>query len=425
MEKKVLFNSLWMMLEKVISIFGLIFVTSFVARYVGPTVFGEIAYATSLFQIIQVLAQLGSDVIIFKRVAKKESSGIRLINTTVGLRGGVYLISSLPILIYFFVKYDATNFLYVFSVFLSCFFYSLDVFSIFYDARLESKRNTIVNTCSLIICLMIRWLIPFLKLNPIFLCIPIVFTSFIPLCVRIISYSKNFKNYPKTKRHKKKYMSYVLLCGLSLVISSLSVAIYPRLGMLILGSLQNSAAVGVYSVAATLASSWAFVCNSFITSSLPSMFREDSESRTIFNAAQISIIVSLFSSLVIIGFYLLGNWVLKTLYGISFASSFTPMIILCISTFISMLGTISARLIAKYSGYMYLSKKMLLVTIFSVVFNYIFISKFGVIGAAIATLLTELISLTLCNYLFKNGLVLKLHVSTFLLKPIFRRVKSK
>ena len=35
--KEKLKNSLWMIAEKIIAVFGLIFVTSFVAKYVGPT----------------------------------------------------------------------------------------------------------------------------------------------------------------------------------------------------------------------------------------------------------------------------------------------------------------------------------------------------------------------------------------------------
>ncbi|HBM7462756.1 TPA: oligosaccharide flippase family protein, partial [Escherichia coli] len=76
MNKRILSNSIWMMSEKIISLFGLIFVTSFVAKYVGAEVFGQIAFATSLFQIAMIIAQLGSDVIIFKRVSKKIDSGV-------------------------------------------------------------------------------------------------------------------------------------------------------------------------------------------------------------------------------------------------------------------------------------------------------------------------------------------------------------
>ncbi|EEZ3694864.1 oligosaccharide flippase family protein, partial [Escherichia coli] len=69
LKRNIFTNSLWMILEKAIAILGLIFVTSYVAKYVGTEIFGEIAYATSLFQIVQVVSQLGSDVLIFKRIS--------------------------------------------------------------------------------------------------------------------------------------------------------------------------------------------------------------------------------------------------------------------------------------------------------------------------------------------------------------------
>ncbi|WP_310796282.1 MULTISPECIES: oligosaccharide flippase family protein [Klebsiella] len=86
MNKKIISNSIWMMSEKIISIFGLIFVTSFVAKYVGPTIFGDIALAMSIFQLVQIISQLGSDVLIFKRISRKVSSGVNLINVTLPLR---------------------------------------------------------------------------------------------------------------------------------------------------------------------------------------------------------------------------------------------------------------------------------------------------------------------------------------------------
>jgi O-antigen/teichoic acid export membrane protein len=79
-----------MMSEKIITLFGLIFVTSFVAKYVGAEVFGQIAFATSLFQIAMIIAQLGSDVIIFKRVSKNNKSGAWLISATLYLRSFIY-----------------------------------------------------------------------------------------------------------------------------------------------------------------------------------------------------------------------------------------------------------------------------------------------------------------------------------------------
>ncbi|HDY6759415.1 TPA: oligosaccharide flippase family protein, partial [Klebsiella pneumoniae] len=108
-----------MMAEKVISILGLIFITSYVAKYVGPHVFGQIAFATSLFQITQVISQLGSDVIIFKRISKNVTSGIRLIYATTVLRFLIYLLSSIPVLLFTYYKGGEDSLFYLVACFLA------------------------------------------------------------------------------------------------------------------------------------------------------------------------------------------------------------------------------------------------------------------------------------------------------------------
>ena len=40
-DKRIFANSAWMMLEKFLGIFGLIFVNSYMAKYIGPENFGK------------------------------------------------------------------------------------------------------------------------------------------------------------------------------------------------------------------------------------------------------------------------------------------------------------------------------------------------------------------------------------------------
>ncbi len=89
-ENKIYSNAFWMMSEKIITIFGLLFVTSFVAKYVGPMTFGQISLSIAIFQIVQVIAQMGGDNIIFKRVSKKEHSGVILMQASTLLRGELF-----------------------------------------------------------------------------------------------------------------------------------------------------------------------------------------------------------------------------------------------------------------------------------------------------------------------------------------------
>ncbi|HBT3415620.1 TPA: polysaccharide biosynthesis protein, partial [Klebsiella pneumoniae] len=197
--------------------------------------------------------------------------------------------------------------------------------------------------------------------------------------------------------------------GSSFVISSISVAIYTRVSLLLLGFFCGSSLLGIYSVAVSLATSWIFVCNSFITSNLPSIFSSNNELETIKITAKLNILVILIGCVVISFAIIGGHYGISLLYGKDYVLAYTPFVILCAATLFSSLGTIASRFIAKYSGYSYLSKKAFCVLILSIMLNVIFINLWGIIGAAIATLATEFISLTLLNYLFKGGIVLKLH----------------
>ncbi len=409
MNKSVFSNSLWMMSEKIISIFGLIFVTSYVAKYVGPNIYGQIAFATSLFQIVQIVSQMGSDVIIFKRLSKNNSSGIKLINETSFIRGVVYIFISIPIVFWSIESENNYSLYFIVACCLSCFFTSLDVYSVYYDARLESKKNVFVNVLGLIVSLFLRWGIAVFKLDPVFLSIPIIFTGMFPYFFRMYLFRKNLGIRASNKKNKFKYIRFLIASGSSFVISSISVAIYTRVSLLLLGFFCGSSLLGIYSVAVSLATSWIFVCNSFITSNLPSIFSSNNELETIKITAKLNILVILIGCVVISFATIGGHYGISLLYGKDYVLAYTPFVILCAATLFSSLGTIASRFIAKYSGYSYLSKKAFCVLILSIMLNVIFINLWGIIGAAIATLATEFISLTLLNYLFKGGIVLKLH----------------
>ncbi|MBO1930007.1 hypothetical protein J4731_25550 [Providencia rettgeri] len=61
-----------MISEKSIAIIGL-FLSHHMSQNMLAQRFGIIALATATFQIIQIIAQLGNDNIIFKRVSKKKN----------------------------------------------------------------------------------------------------------------------------------------------------------------------------------------------------------------------------------------------------------------------------------------------------------------------------------------------------------------
>ncbi|HGH3632216.1 TPA: polysaccharide biosynthesis protein, partial [Acinetobacter baumannii] len=139
LKNKVFANSVWMMSEKLISIFGLIFVTSFVAKYIGPENFGKLTFASSIFSIIQTIAMFGSENIIFQKTSKNRKLGEYIIDSTKIIRDILYLAFSSFTLFYIYYFADYLTFVFSLATSVAIYFAVHDVYSIYFNAILQSK----------------------------------------------------------------------------------------------------------------------------------------------------------------------------------------------------------------------------------------------------------------------------------------------
>lgn len=131
LSKKIVSNSLWMMLEKILSMFGLIFVMSYVAKYIGPTNFGKIALATTIFAFVQTLTWFGNQEILFKRVSKNTYSGLKFLYSTQHLRKIIFTLLSLPILGWLYFYTDSLTFIFGIATAIATFILVQDIFVIY------------------------------------------------------------------------------------------------------------------------------------------------------------------------------------------------------------------------------------------------------------------------------------------------------
>jgi len=73
------------------------------------------------------------------------------------------------------------------------------------------------------------------------------------------------------------------------------------------------------------------------------------------------------------------------------------------------MGYIGYRAIIMRSGYFFLSIKMIISCILSIITGYFLIKNYGVMGAAYNIVLVEMISATFLDYFYKRGFILKIH----------------
>lgn len=406
---------MWMMSEKVITLFGLFFVTSFVAKYIGPSRFGQLALAIAIFQVVQVVAQLGCDNIIFKRVSQNATSGLKLIYSSFAIRAAIYIFIAFIVLAFFYKDTDFINFVFLLSVCIACFFTSMDVFTIYNDATLNSKFNTIANVFGLIIGLVLRYIIAFFELPIHLLSLPIVLTTMVPFIIRLY-FTPKIRNIKL--KYKRRYNSYLFATGIPLVISTISMTIYSRVNQFSLSYFSGSYELGIYSVALTLGTAWVFIGNALSISFLSKIYSEKDE--FLAKDKTSGLIASVFTVLLVfpVFFVLFGKRIIFILYGNDYLAAYNILVVLCLSTIVTSLGFISNRYIVKLSGYNYLSKKTIIILLFSIPISIAMVYQWGLYGAAYSVLIIELLSLTIMNYFFREGVVLKMHLGAFNLRNI-------
>ena len=407
---KIVSNSLWMMLEKVISIFGLIFVTSYVAKYIGPTNFGKIALATTLFTFVQTLTWFGNQEILFKRVSKNHQSGLNYLSNTQKIRFYLFLLMSLPILFGLYIFTDLLTLIFGIATAFATYFITQDIYAVYNNAVLHSYINAIVNMVGLSIALAVRYVIVLFEMEYAYLSIPIVLVTLIPYLLKRYWFNRSLKT---PILNQQKYRKYYFLAGGSLVISTLAVSFYTQITSLMLAKLTSLKDLGIYAVAVTLGTAWSFINFAVITSVLSKIYREKSHYESYVMIAKLNLVILAVSLSVVAVLGLLGPWIIETLYGAAYQDAYKLLIILALSTMLSGLGTIAARLMVKEESYAYISKKMLFVALSALPISYAMIYVYGLIGAAYSVFIIELLSLTVFNYFYKDGLIFKIHLFPF------------
>ena len=407
---KIVSNSLWMMLEKVISIFGLIFVTSYVAKYIGPTNFGKIALATTLFTFVQTLTWFGNQEILFKRVSKNHQSGLNYLSNTQKIRFYLFLFMSLPILFGLYIFTDLLTLIFGIATAFATYFITQDIYAVYNNAVLHSYINAIVNMVGLSIALAVRYVIVLFEMEYAYLSIPIVLVTLIPYLLKRYWFNRSLKT---PILNQQKYRKYYFLAGGSLVISTLAISFYTQITSLMLAKLTSLKDLGVYAVAVTLGTAWSFINFAVITSVLSKIYREKSHYESYVMIAKLNLVILAVSLSVVAVLGLLGPWIIETLYGAAYQDAYKLLIILALSTMLSGLGTIAARLMVKEESYAYISKKMLFVALSALPISYAMIYVYGLIGAAYSVFIIELLSLTVFNYFYKDGLIFKIHLFPF------------
>ena len=416
--KAMLMNSLWLMLERVSLSLSGIFVSVYVARYLGPAQYGLINYLLSVIAIAVPLVQLGADAVLFNRVARQRQSGIRLMLASMRLRRQLFALIAVPLMAWAMLTQDRTSQIMMALMLASAYFSVQDVYKIYYDALLKSKLNTLINNVALLLSIVVRLALVHAKLPLEWFAVPYVLSSLIPYGVRWLLFRREKGGMrPISLRHQRRYGRYLLKVGLPLAVSGLSIVIYTRIDQIMIGNYLGEHSVGLYSAAITLSQGWVFVPIALITSMMPGVANAGSVSEQEGRIRLLYLVVLLLSMPVILLLSLFPGPIVKLMFGDSYRETAAILALCSVTSLFSVMGTVSYRAIVLFGGYRFIAIKMPLAALVNVLMNLVLIPRYGILGAAISTFITEFISFFVLNGFFRKGQITRLQVTCYRCLP--------
>lgn len=411
MKLSVMSNAAWMMSEKIVSVFGVIFVTSYVAKSFGPTIFGQMAFSTSLFSMVQTVAIFGTETILFKRISKSAPKGLRLMTVARTMRLVLLLLTSIPVLIWVWYNMQENFLAFALASFISSVFVTQDTFSVYNNARLASRLNTVANSIGLLLGFALSFTIAWLHLNPLWLTLSIVAVTLVPYVIKRSNFYRENQDIAPPQEKRNTYLRYLLYAGLPLAISSIFISVQVKAAQMFLAGIASARDLGLFAAANTISASWIFIPVAIITSCFSEIFRERGAA-AIKLTARLNGYVMGVSLLLLAVIALYGEQIIIALYGHEYTQSGSLITLLSLATCFSAMGTVAYRYMVKEGGFNYLLKKIICLMVISLPLSWWLIQGYGIMGAAWSVFISELLSLTVMNYFFNNGVIQKIQVSS-------------
>ncbi len=399
---KVVKNASWIIAGKIVQSVLALIVNMLTARYLGPSNYGVISYASSIVAFILPVTQLGISNVLVQELADKpeegEILGTSMLMNLASALGGVVCVVCFCMA--FNGNDSVTNWVcIVYSI--SLVFQATELIQYWYQAKLLSKYNSIVSLFAYIIVSAYKIFLLVTQQSVILFALSVSLDYAIISLVLIFIYRKlggeKFSFSSNTaKRILKKSKHYIL--------STMMVVVYAQTDKIMLKFYLDESATGIYTAAVTIAGMSSFLFSAIIDSIRPVIFsykKQDlnekfenlisfSYSIVIYLALLQSVFMTVFSSFIV-----------SLLYGDAYSDSATVLKIVVWYTTFSYIGLVRNIWLLAEEKQKYLWIINLSGAVLNIIINAILIPICGTIGAAIASLITQCFANVIIGFLIK------------------------
>lgn len=413
LNNKVFKNASWIIGCKIAqAILGLV-VSMLTARYLGPANFGVLNYAASIVAFVAPIMNLGiSSVLVQEFVAKKDDDGAILgTATTLCFISSFFCIAGVFAFTLVANSSEPETIIVCVLYSILLIFQALELVQYWFQAKYLSKYVSIIMFIAYVVVSAYKILLLVFDKGIYWFAVSQAFDYFLIAIGMLIVYKKlgggklSF-SFATAKRLLKNGKYYIL--------SNMMITIFANTDKIMIKLMIDDTAAGLYSAGVACAGMTGFVFSAIIDSFRPLIFEcKGTESvnyeKNVSRLYCIVIYLSLLQSVIMAVF---ADIIVKLLYGAEYAGATNVLRVIVWYTTFSYLGSVRNVWMLAENKQKYLWLINVSGALLNVILNFALIPIIGIIGAALASLVTQIFTNVVIGYIIRpiwhnNFLMLK------------------
>lgn len=383
-------NASWLIGGKVFQMVISLVVGVITARYLGPSNYGLIGYGAAYVSFFTAFCSLGLNSVIIKDFIDNPDEQGEAIGSALVMRMASSILSA--VMIVGFVSIVDKNETLTIAVVSLCsigvIFHIFETFNFWFQSQYKSKITAIATLLAYMVTAVYKIILLILEKDVRWFAFSTSVDYIVVAVFLFIAYKKH--NGARLKFSLKKSKS-LLKVSYNYILSSMMIAIYGQTDKLILKQMLDESAVGYFTTATTICLMWVFVLQAIIDSMYPTILDLKNKNQQLYEKKnrQLYAVVFYVSCFVSLGFLVFGDLVVKILYGEEYMPSADVLKVVSWYTAFSFLGVARNAWIVSEGKQKYLKYIYGCAAVLNVVINLALIPIIGTIGAALATLITQ------------------------------------
>lgn len=390
--QKILINTGWLFGDKILRMGMGLLVGVWVARYLGPEQFGLLNYAVAFVALFTSVATLGLNGIVVRDLVQDPSMAETTMGTAfmLSVLGGLSAFGlSLLAISYARPNDDLAKFIVVLLSLLMV-LKATDVVRYWFESQVQSKYVVSIENGVFLVFSTVKIGLILASASLIAFVWAILAEALI-VAVGLMGMYAWRGGKLSAWRSRFTRAKTLLKDSWPLILSGLSIMVYMRIDQVMLGQMLGDESVGIYSAAVRISEVWYFIPMAIVASVFPSIIEAKKKSEALYyeRLQKLLNVMVMLALAVAIPMTFLSDWVVTLLFGTAYHQAGSVLAVHIWAGIFVFLGVASGTWfliegLQRYSFYRILSGAVV-----NVGLNLILIPKFGVIGAAWATVVSQ------------------------------------